>query len=194
MARQGRSSATGGSALPVAPSGRDVTLVGRDRVLEHLDHEVEQVLAGRFRGVFVVGAAGIGKTRVVAELVSRWGDGATVLSARSYRWGAATSFGPWLEALDRHLARRDPAEVRSLCGTATADLAAVLPSVGLVSDEPPSTAPARDRILDSLAYLFARLTAEQPVLVALDDLHLADASAWEALRFLGRRLTDRAVP
>jgi DNA-binding CsgD family transcriptional regulator len=41
-----------------------------------------------------------------------------------------------------------------------------------------------------LARLLGRLSLESPVVIMLDDVHLADGSSWEALNFLTRNLAD----
>lgn len=181
-----------GAGVSIPSLGRDVTIVGRDETLELLQSEVGQAASGSFRAVLITGAAGVGKTRVVAEAISRHRGEAVRMTARSYRWGGTTSFGPWIEALDRHLRGRSADEIRSLAGSFLDDLAAILTSV-----EPITTGtvpePSRGRLLDALAHLFDNLSRESCVLVVFDDLHLADASAWEALRYLARRLSGAPI-
>jgi DNA-binding CsgD family transcriptional regulator len=174
--------ASGGPARPPEPP-----LVGRAEQLAELEHEVARAGAGQFRVALLRGGAGLGKTRLVNEVLTRHAADATCLSARSYRWGAAASFGPWVEALDRCLRDADAEHIVDLCGPCLEDLAGLLGSVRAVAGtvaEPTG----RERLLEGLATVLSRLAAERPVLVALDDVHLADSSTWEALRFLGRRL------
>jgi DNA-binding CsgD family transcriptional regulator len=54
----------------------------------------------------------------------------------------------------------------------------------------PAEHPPRVRLLEGLAALFANLGRRRPVLVFLDDAHLADASTWEALGYLARNIPD----
>lgn len=164
-------------------------LVGREDALGVLAAEVERVLADEFRVVLVTGAPGLGKTRLVAEALDRHAGEAASFSARSYRWGSTTSFGPWVEALDRGLRGRTEEELRAVCGSSVRELSLLLTSVATIA-EPPDPPPRRERLLMALVDLFDGLTAARPVLVALDDVHLADTSSWEALRYLGRRLSD----
>lgn len=181
-----------GAGVSIPSLGRDITLVGREDVLEALDTEVAEVASGSFRVVVISGGAGVGKTRVVADVMSRHAGEAVRMSARSYRWGSTTSFGPWVEALDRHLRGRSHDEIRRLCGPSLDDLAAILVSVEPVAERT-DRQPDRVRLLDALAHLFNNLSRESSVLMAFDDLHLADSSAWEALRYLGRRLTAAPI-
>jgi DNA-binding CsgD family transcriptional regulator len=172
--------------------GGDLGLVGRDDALDLLQREVTTVVAGRFRVLLVSGSGGVGKTRLLAEVMGRRTEDVIRMSARSYRWGGATSFGPWVEAVDRYLRGRSSDDIQRLCGSALDALAAIVPSVEVVEGRPPPD-PSRGRLLDALAQLFDRLSREAPVLIVFDDLHLADSSAWEALRYLGRRLVDAPI-
>jgi ATP/maltotriose-dependent transcriptional regulator MalT len=182
-----RDGTIGGSGTP--------RLVGRDEQLGLVDAAIAEALSGAFRVVLITGSAGVGKSRLAAEAIVRHEDAAVCLSARSYRWGTTTSFGPWIEALDRHLRRRPAEEVRRLCGASMPELATLLTTVEAAAGGTgrATAEPQRWRLLESLVDLFDHLSADRPVLVSLDDVHLADASSWEALRYLGRRLSDAPV-
>jgi DNA-binding CsgD family transcriptional regulator len=171
---------------------RELPLIGRAAQLEALEREVTRSGTGQFRVVLLRAGAGLGKTRLVAEVLARHAHEATCLSARSYRWGAAASFGPWVEALDRWLRDVDAERIVDLCGPWLGDLAGLLSTVRAVVG--PTAAPTgRERLLEGLATMLERLGREGPVLIALDDVHLADGSTWEALRFLGRHLEQAPV-
>ena len=147
-------------------------LVGRDKPLATLDAELKRALAGEFRVALVTGAAGLGKTRLAGETLARFGRRAVCLSARAYRWGGTASFGLWVEALDRYLRRLEAAEARALCRT---PLASLLPSVATARAH--AREPHRQELLEGLVDLFDRLSARQPVVVFLDDVHLAATRA-----------------
>ena len=180
--------------LPESTSGGPTAprLVGRDEQLSLIDAAIAESISGAFRVVLVTGPAGVGKSRLAAEMTGRHEDAAVCLSARSYRWGTTTSFGLWIEALDRHLRRCDPDEVRRMCGASLAELATLLTTVEAAAGgfDRAALAPQRWRLLEALVDLFDHLSADRPMLVVLDDVHLADVSSWEALRYLGRRLSD----
>ena len=174
-------------------ANRAPALIGRERELATLDEHLRAVGEGAFRVALVVGSAGIGKTRLAAEALDRHAaDGALALSARSYRWGGTTSFGPWVEALDRDLRSRPTEDLRQLCTGLRSELAALLPSVEVVTG-PADRHTDRSQLLEALVGLLDRLSRERPVLVALDDVHLADPSTWEVLRYLGRRLSGSPI-
>jgi class 3 adenylate cyclase/DNA-binding CsgD family transcriptional regulator len=178
----------GAGGPPVLVDPGAVRLVGREAELEQLEAELALAASGRLRVVLLVGEGGIGKTRLAGELVARHAGEVIALSARAYPLGATASLGLWVEALERHLRALDPEEVSALCGAEGPDLAALLPSVAAPGVARPPAEPARIRLLGALANLLARLAASGPLVVVLDDVHLADGSSWEALNYLARNL------
>lgn len=95
MAVDWQPSAAGLTAPPAPPSrqpaARGPRLVGRDEELAVLHTELVRARAGEFRCVLLVGDAGMGKTRLSAELVIGAGDGVLALSARAYPFGQTAS-------------------------------------------------------------------------------------------------------
>jgi hypothetical protein len=163
--------ASTGERTPAAESRADpIRLIGRDGPLAVLDGSIRRAEADGFRVALVRGAAGLGKSRLVAEALARHDRDAERLTARCYRWGTTASFGPWVEALDRALRGRDEGELRDLCGPAFDDLAALLGTVRAIA-EPSTRPPSRERFLEGLVTLFDRLSSRRPILVSLDDVH-----------------------
>jgi class 3 adenylate cyclase/DNA-binding CsgD family transcriptional regulator/tetratricopeptide (TPR) repeat protein len=181
---------TPSSATPLDP--RSLDLVGRATEIAELEMEFARVEAGELRAVLLVGDGGLGKTRLAAELVRRRAASVVCLSARAYPLGATASLGLWVEALEQHLRSLEPAALADLCGFGTEDLAALLPSVAAANPSP-GAAPPLVRQLAALANLLARLSEATPLVILLDDVHLADGSSWEALNYLTRNLADRRI-
>src|SRR5207253_1425903 len=94
------------------------------------------------------------------------------------------SFGVWAEAFEEHLRQLPPEEVAALCGGFLDDLAGLLRSVAGVRRAIPDREPPRIRFLESLGALLTNLARRRPVVLFLDDMHLADASCWEVLEYL----------
>jgi DNA-binding CsgD family transcriptional regulator len=170
---------------------RAATLVGRDAELALLVTELDLARAGELRCVALLGEPGIGKTRLARELAGR--GGVVDLSARAYPSGASTPFGLWSEAFERHLRGLDPQRVSELCSGFLDDLAVLLRSVAAVRGGAPEGEQPRARLLEGLAVLLGNLARSAPVVLLLDDMHLADASSWEALSYLARTLADARV-
>jgi DNA-binding CsgD family transcriptional regulator len=187
------------TGIPRRPS-----LVGRDAELAALDEQVALVRAGAFRVVLVTGEPGIGKSRLASELAERQRDSTVVVGSRAFELGMTYSLALWVEAFERLLGSAPAAEVRRLCGSSVRDLALVLGSArrALGSgpgqpdpelDHEPAREPDPERLLRALTELLDNLSADRPVIVVLDDVHNADASSWQALYHMARRLADRPV-
>ena len=165
--------------------------VGRERELETLRDAWASVKAGRRRLALVSGEPGIGKTRLVAELASSAGD-----STIAYGWcdhDTSAAFFPWLSVV-RSLARSHPDVLAdAVAPTLATELHRLVPELG------PGVVPAagdasltRMYLLDAIDTFLGGVSARQPVLVVLDDLHWADGSTLAVIRHLLR--SDRDEP
>ena len=177
----------------MATAATRLRLVGRGGELAQLEAELRRAIAGELRCVLLLADPGVGKTRLAAELLNRHQRTAIGLSARAYPLGATASFGLWMEAFERHLSRLPPAEIRALCGGVLDDLASVLRSVASVRGRLPSHETLHPRLVQGFAVLLRNLAEKAPVVVVLDDVHLADASSLEALSQLARNLSTSRV-
>src|SRR5882757_3681581 len=81
-----------------APRGPE--LVGRVAEIALLEAEFGRAAAGQLRCVLVTGDAGLGKTRLAAELLHRHGERATIVQSRAHPMSGGVAFGAWAEALD----------------------------------------------------------------------------------------------
>ena len=95
-------------------------------------------------------------------------------------------------AFDSYLRHRPDDEVVRLCGGYVADLSGVLRAAARLHgswqlDVPPT------HVREALTVLLANLAREQPLVVLIDDMHLADASSWETLDYLARNMIDSRV-
>ena len=174
----------------LAADGRRVQLVGREDELDQLEGELSLAGTGQLRAVLIVGEPGVGKSRLATELARRHAAEGITLSARAYPLGATASLGLWAEGLERHLRGLERSEVVRLCAGDVDDLAALLPSARATRGGGDSAEPPRIRLLGALARLLGRLDAQAPIVIVLDDVHLADGSSWEALNYLTRNLVD----
>jgi predicted ATPase len=181
------------TGIPHRPS-----LVGRDAELAVLDEQVALARAGAFRVVLVTGEPGIGKSRLANEVAERQGDSAVVVGSRAFELGMTYSLALWVEAFERLLSSAPIAEVRRLCGLSVRDLALVLRSARRALGSGPGKPgpeldrePDPERLLRALTELLDNLSADSPVIVVLDDVHNADASSWQALYHMARRLPGR---
>jgi predicted ATPase len=164
---------------------RPVPFVGREQQLQFLDGELERAQTlGRV--ALMVGEPGIGKSRLLNELGRRNSRRVTVLSARGSPVSTAIPFSVFVEAIESHLRRLDPAEVLELGGRRLVDLKEIFPSIAVALETTHDPIPSRLRILEAIRSLLEALAASRPVILAIDDLHQADPSSWECLNYLSR--------
>ena len=187
-----RQTAAGGSRRRLTATAGP-PLVGRQDELTELERELARVGTAGSRCVLITGEAGVGKTRLAQELIVRHRRDVLGLSARAYPLGNTDAFGLWAEAIERHLQDLDPGEVADVCGGYLDDLAVLFHSVAAARGRAPDHDPPRLRLLEGLARIVGKLASQTPLAVVLDDVHLADASSWEALQHLVRNLDDRPL-
>ena len=182
--------------------------VNRHVEMARLRSAVEELKAGRGQVLLLVGEAGIGKTRLLAELRSIAGADVTWLEGQCHSYGGLASW-PFIEILRTWLGAEDgDAEVvvrtkaRAKLGAVFgADLVDVLPALGrLLRIELDPELEERVRLPEeSLAVEIRRayaawieaLTASGPAVLAVEDLQWADQSSRELAEAL-LELTDRA--
>jgi ATP/maltotriose-dependent transcriptional regulator MalT len=169
-----------------------IPLVGRDAQLAELNAQFRRARNGGFRCLLLQGEPGVGKTRLAQEFLARTRGRATGLRARGYPLGGAMPFGLWAELFDSYLRGRPAEEVRHLCGDLVDDLAGLLRTAAAVHGSWRSDV-APTQLREALAVLLANLAHPRPVVILLDDVHLADASSWEALGYLARTLAEVPV-
>jgi DNA-binding CsgD family transcriptional regulator len=166
--------------------------VGRHAELGELRRELQRAGGDEFRIVLLLSDAGIGKTRLAREFLSRRQAGVVGLAARAHSLSETASFGVWSEALESHLRELPPTEITELCGGFLDDLAALLRSVAAVHGSADHE-PSRLRLLEGFAVVLSNLARRKPVVVFLDDAHLADVSSWEALGYFASAIGKARV-
>ncbi len=183
-------------------------IVGRERELALGAEAIERVLDGSGRVLLVSGEAGIGKSRIVAELRHRFESSAVSdgqprwLEGRCVSYGEGLPYWPfrgllraWLAAADQtepDVARALRRECERLFGGRGDELVALLEAVvGAGGGEAPAAGEIPPEVLqrqiqDSVVTILRRLARDGPLAVSLDDLHWADSSSLALLeRILG---------
>ena len=166
-------------------------LVGRDAEAAQLRAALERAAAGRPAIVVVAGEAGVGKTRLVADLVGRAGElGAVALTGGCLDVGEGVlAYAPLVEALRPLAVTLGPGELDRVLGGARAELARLVPELGPQATGRPVEAPlAPTRLFELLLGVLHRLAERGPVLLVVEDLHWADQSTRDLLGFLVRNL------
>jgi len=170
-------------------------LVGRAAELDAINRALGELCDGGTVPLAIQGEPGIGKTRLLAELAKRAdARGCIVLGGSASELERDLPFWVFVDALDEYVAGLDPRLVASLRDEVRSELAHVLPSLS----DPTSGGGAvaqdeRYRAHRAVRELVERLAASKPLVLALDDVHWADAASVELLTALLRSPPDAAV-
>jgi class 3 adenylate cyclase/tetratricopeptide (TPR) repeat protein len=134
-----------GDAAPLARHP-ETPLVGRERERQRLWRDYEDAVADNTCRLFtLLGPAGIGKSRLVADFLERVGDSADVLRGRCLSYGEGITYWPLVEIL----------------------VAIDVEPDSVIGSSPPETQLAFRRLLESRA-------SERPQVVVIDDLQWAE--------------------
>lgn len=165
-------------------------LLDREDALAALDAAWGDSEAGRF--VVVSGAAGIGKTSVLAAFRRRLGDQeAVVLGARGVELEQGFPFGVVRQLLERFLLDQPAVVRRRVLAGSAAPAGRVLG--GGPRDVPLSTSDALFSTLHALHWTVGNLAADRRLVLLVDDAHWADAESAAWLGYLARRAADIPV-
>lgn len=181
------------SAGPTAPEA-EMPMVGRRKELERLVAGLDRASAGRGGAVLVQGEPGIGKTRLVQELLARAaGRGVPWAWGGSIEGGGTPAYWPWVEIVRSLIGRPDPAPLAA--GAGMSELAQVIPEIQALTgplEVPAALDPetARLRLFQAMATVLAGASAGQALVLVLDDLQWADAASFQLLSYLAPRLRE----
>lgn len=136
--------------------------LGREREVSQIGEGIAQLAAGRGAMFFVVGEPGIGKTRL-ADAIARDAEarGVRAVWGRCWEGEGAPALWPWRQVLD---------------------------AIGAALPEAPAASHAAEARFALHAEVTARLVAAAPLLIVLDDLHVADRASLLLLEFVARAL------
>jgi DNA-binding CsgD family transcriptional regulator len=157
---------------------------------------LDSACTGRPTFAVISGEAGIGKTRLLQELVEAGAArGCLTLVGRAMEFERDLPFALFVDALDAYLSTLDPRILDRLALDRLGALAAVFPSMRAIDHalERPVSAAERFVVHRAVKDLVERLAASHPVLLALDDLQWADGASLELLGALLRRPPQAAV-
>jgi predicted ATPase len=166
-------------------------LVGRDEEAGRLRAALAAAGTGCGSTVFLAGEAGIGKSRLVREVVRTAGEsGLTVLAGRAVAGGAPTPFRPFAEALtSAGRAGRLPA---------SEELGPFRPVLGRLIPEwrPPQPVPGEETPVflgEAVLRLLRVLAPQAGCMLVLEDLHWADQETLALLEYLADNLAAERV-
>jgi DNA-binding CsgD family transcriptional regulator/tetratricopeptide (TPR) repeat protein len=181
-------------------------MVGRATELARLLSHVDRAASGGASAVLLAGDAGVGKTRLLDELVTTAaGRGVRVLTGHCVDLGdVGLPYLPFVDLLRPVAADPELAPTAAanpvLAGLLAGQAVVPVPREGgdLGRPLPNRAAPrplddGRLQLFESVAALICELAAAGPLLIVLEDVHWADRSSRDLLRYLLARLVDEPV-
>jgi class 3 adenylate cyclase/tetratricopeptide (TPR) repeat protein len=157
----------------------DAPLIGRQDELQQVRAAYDAAVeASACRLFTVLGPAGIGKSRLTAEVCARLKDEATVLTGHCVPYGDGITFWPLVEMIG---ALGSDEGVRELMGDAEdAELVATR-VLGAVGGNP--AAPGGETFW-AVRRLFEQLGLSRPLVVLVEDIHWAEPTLLDLLEYL----------
>jgi class 3 adenylate cyclase/tetratricopeptide (TPR) repeat protein len=195
----------------IAPSSRrtrfDVSaeqgltpFVGRDREMELLLDGFARAKEGRGEAFFIIGEAGVGKSRFLYEFRKAVAhEDITFLEGKCLSYGRSAAYHPIIDILKSNFDIRDDDEdfeirrkVEKSIAVLGGEQASTLPyflellsvkdsGVDKISMSPESR---KDRILGALKQIVLKGSGIRPLVMAIEDLHWVDKSSEDALKYL----------
>jgi DNA-binding CsgD family transcriptional regulator/tetratricopeptide (TPR) repeat protein len=174
----------------VARLGAGIPLVARRKEMRTLRDALSRAAGGEAVGLLVSGDAGVGKSRLAAEVVAiARAEGCLVLTGRCLDTAeAALPYLPFAE-VTRGLAEHDPLLVDDHVA-----LRRLLP------DHHPHAGSAGQegnlgqlQLFDALVAALGQASLQRPVVMVVEDLHWADKSSRDLLAFLLARLSRQRL-
>ena len=184
---------------PVAGRVSSPIFVGRGLELDRMAVALDDAAGGRSQLLLVGGEAGVGKTRFVEEVVRRARErgGRTLVGGCVEFGGSGLPFLPITEALRSLTVGLEPAQVDDLLGPRRSELDWLLPERGQAPEAERGHGLTGDsaqwRLFDAFLGLLGQLAVDQPILLAVEDLHWADQSTLDLLAYLVRNGREAAL-
>jgi class 3 adenylate cyclase/tetratricopeptide (TPR) repeat protein len=167
----------------------DATLIGREAELRLLRDAYTEAVDGRSCRLFtIVGPAGIGKSRLAAELCSSVRDDATVLTGGCPPYGDGITFWPLVEIVS--MLGSDDGVREAVADADDGELVAtrVLGAVG-----PTASAAPGGETFWAVRRLLEEVAREQPLVVVVEDIHWAEPTLLDLLEYLAGWTHDAPV-
>jgi DNA-binding CsgD family transcriptional regulator len=166
-------------------------LVDRQQELSAIEAALARARGGSGELVFVGGEAGIGKSRLIAEIAGRAeGEAMTVVVGECLPLGdAELPYAPVAGALRSLLAQLEGSELEAMLGSVREDLTVLLPDLasdhgGVASG--PVRKGSQARLFEQLLAVLASAARARPLVLVVEDFQWADRSTCDFFSFFIR--------
>ena len=173
-------------------------LIGRTAEIAAFHLLIDQAKSGRGQIALLSGEAGVGKSRLVAEVKTHAErEGFLLLQGNCFQADRAFPYAPFLDLLRSYFSGVAPLTRHHDLLSFAQELSQVLPDVTpLLPEHPPLVVPssldpqqAQRRLFALLLHFLTERATHQPLLCILEDLHWSDETSLELLLYLTRSST-----
>ena len=162
--------------------------IDRTDELDRLSSALQKVMSRQPRLTLVCGEAGVGKSRLLAEFAetARAADAIVTQGACCELAAGSLSYAPLVAALGGLVGCLDSTARDWLAEPARAPLRRLVPELALPTEPtaPTVEADSRPALFDAACGLVSRASADRTVFLVIEDLHWADRSTLDMLRYL----------
>ena len=169
-------------------------MVGRDVALEQLDSHLDTALRGQRQVTFVTGESGIGKTTLVDVFHQRAARRPNLRIARGQcveGFGGKEAYYPMLEALGQLVRQTDDNPIAPILAKRAPTWWVQFPSLVKVEKrealQREILGATRERMVREICEALEAITADNPLVLILEDLHWVDDSTLDLISALARR-------
>jgi DNA-binding SARP family transcriptional activator len=167
----------------------DAPLIGRDPDLAQLRQALDRATRERRAHlVTVFGEAGIGKTRLVHELVRSVAAEAQALTGRCLSYGEGITYWPVREIVDQAAGGRDVREL--LAGNVDAEAVAERLETAIGSG---TGAAVKEEVFWAVRKLAESLAREAPLLLVFEDVHWAEPTLLDLIEYVADWIREAPV-
>ena len=171
--------------------------MGRREELAALQAALAQARDGVGALALIAGDAGLGKSRLIAELAAgAERDGMTVMIGECLPLGdGELPYAPIMAALRSLLRHGDEERVDAWLSSGRSELAALLPELARPGDAPgsPPSQLSQGRLFERLLAVLRAAASEAPLMLVIEDFHWADRSTRDFLAYLVRAARREAI-
>jgi len=189
-------------AIPSPLLSKDTSFVGRQTETDQLQQHFVSLIQSSGKTVFLMGEPGIGKTALSEHFlrtISPAHSGVFVAKGRCVEhYGTGEAYLPFLDAVGTILhgvmKERAIGVLRANAPTWCMQFPAAFASTGVLeSSQKEAAAASKDRMLRELSDALIELSTISPFILFLEDLHWADPSSADLLRYLARRILGKKI-
>jgi DNA-binding NarL/FixJ family response regulator len=179
----------------VAPSLVSPFLVGRQAELGLLVNSLERAVGGEQATVLVGGEAGVGKSRLVHDLIDQARQSGTraLVGGCVELDGGGIPFAPLVDMIRALAGELSDEDLDTVLGSAREEIARLVPELEADPHAASGDESGPSRVLELILGMIGRLAAVAPLMLVFEDVQWADTSTLDLLALLVARASDRRL-